>query len=73
MSNFFEKKIQFFGSHVVVLVKTFPLAYRLLMTDIDEARAISFLGIRKLGVRTEFNFVNFELFEKISHFLVSMV
>ena len=23
-----------------------------------------FLGIRKLGVRTEFNFVNFELFEK---------
>ena len=32
-----------------------------------------FLGIRKLGVRTEFNFINFELFEKISHFWVSMV
>ena len=31
-------------------------------TDIDEARAISFLGIRKLGERTEFNFVNFEFF-----------
>ena len=32
-----------------------------------------FVGIRKLGVRTEFNFVNFELFEKNSHFWVSMV
>ena len=30
-SNFFEKKIEFFGSHVVVLVKTFPLTYQLLM------------------------------------------
>ena len=39
-------------------------------TDIDEARAIFSLGIRKLGVRTEFNF---ELFEKFSHFWVSMV
>ena len=28
-----------------------------------------FLGIRKLGVRTEFNFVNFELFEKKFTFL----
>ena len=32
-----------------------------------------FLGVRKLGVRTEFNCVNFELFEKFSHFWVSMV
>ena len=31
ISNFFEKKIKFFGSHVVVLVKTFPLMYQLLM------------------------------------------
>ena len=31
ISNFLEKKIQFFGSHVVVLVKTFPLTYQLLM------------------------------------------
>ena len=30
ISNFFEK-IKFFGSHVVVLVKTFPLTYQLLM------------------------------------------
>ena len=30
-SNFFEKKIQFLGFHVVVLVKTFPLMYQLLM------------------------------------------
>ena len=30
-SNFFEKKIQFLGFHGVVLVKTFPLIYQLLM------------------------------------------
>ena len=30
-SNFLGKKINFFGSHVVVLVKTFPLTYQLLM------------------------------------------
>ena len=39
--NFFEeKKILFFGFHVKVLVKTFPLTYQLLMyrTDIDKAR-----------------------------------
>ena len=36
-------------------------------------RRFFFLGIRILGVRTEFNFVNFDLFEKISHFWVSMV
>ena len=28
---FWKKKINFFGSHVVVLVKTFPLMYQLLM------------------------------------------
>ena len=33
-------------------------------TGIDKARAISFLGVWKLGVQTEFNFVNFELFEE---------
>ena len=42
-------------------------------TDIDESRAIFFLGVRKLGVQTEFNFVDFQLFEKNSHFWVSMV
>ena len=31
ISNFLEKKIKFFGSHVVVLVKTFPLTYQSLM------------------------------------------
>ena len=29
--NFFEKKIKFLGFHGVVLVKTFPLMYQLLM------------------------------------------
>ena len=39
-------------------------------TDIDKARGISFLGILKLGVRTEFNFVNFELFGKFTFFRI---
>ena len=30
ISNFLKKKIKFYGSHVVVLVKTFPLTYQLL-------------------------------------------
>ena len=73
----------FFGSHVVVLVKTFPLKYQLLFFlcrtgIVDKARVISFLGVttayvRKLTVRTEFNLVDFKLFEKKSHFRVSMV
>ena len=33
-------------------------------TGIDKARAISFLGVRKLRFRTEFNLVDLELFEK---------
>ena len=43
ISNFFEK-IKFLGFHAVVLVKTSPLMYQLLMyrTDIDEAMVISF-------------------------------
>ena len=74
ISNFFEKNQIFWfpccstreDLSVDVLITN-------VRTDIDKARAISFLGIRKLGVRTEFNFVNFELFEKFSHFWVSMV
>ena len=31
ISNFFEKKIKFSNFHAVVLVKTFPLMYQLLM------------------------------------------
>ena len=69
-----KKKIKFFGSHVVVLKRPFRWHINYLCrTDIDEAKAIFFLGIQKLGVRTEFNFVNFELFEKFSYFWVSMV
>ena len=33
LRTFLEKKNKFFGSHVVVLVKTFPLTYQLLMYD----------------------------------------
>ena len=33
ISNFLKKKIKFFGSHVVVLVKTFPLTYQLFTKD----------------------------------------
>ena len=69
ISNFFEKKkIKFFDSHVVVLVKTFPLTYQLLTLDwYWRSQGDFFLAIRKLGVWIEFNFVNFELFEKFSH------
>ena len=31
ISNFFEKDFNFMGFHVVVLVKTFPLMYQLLL------------------------------------------
>ena len=70
ISNFFEKKIKFFGFHVVVLVKTFPLTYQLLMKDwYWRSQGDFFLGIQKLDVQTEFNFVNFELFKKNFTFL----
>ena len=74
ISNFLEKN--------KILVPMLKYSWRplrwcinyLCRTGIDKARAISFLGVRKLGVRTEFNFVDFELFEKKkSHFWVSMV
>ena len=75
ISNFLEKKNQIFWFPCCSTREDLSVDFinYLCMTDIDEARAIFFLGIRKLGVRTEFNFVNFELFEKISHFWVSMV
>ena len=75
ISNFLEKKIKFSGSYVVVLVKTFPLTYQL-ATNVGLILTKTgrfFLGIQKLGVRTEFHIINFELFEKFSHFWVSMV
>ena len=42
-------------------------------TDINEARTISFISVRKLGVRTKFNLVNFKLFEFFSNSWVSML
>ena len=63
--TFFEKKNQIYWFSCCR-----PYSWRinyLCRTDIDEARAILFLGIQKLGVRTEFNFVNFELFLKKNH------
>ena len=65
--TFLKKTNKFFGSHVVSTYSWRPLRWRinyLCRTDIDKARVISFLGVRKLGVRTKFNFVDFELFEK---------
>ena len=76
ISNFFEKKNQ---------IVWFPCCSTREDLSIDVSitnvgliltkpwRAIFFLGIQKLRVGTEFNFVNFELFENISHFWVSMV
>ena len=50
ISYFFEKKIKFFGSHVLVLVKTFRWRINYLCrTDIDEARAIFFSAYGNSG------------------------
>ena len=64
ISNFFEKKKK--SNFLVPMLKYSwrPFRWRinyLCRTDIDEARAIFFHGIRKLGVRTEFNFVKFKI------------
>ena len=77
ISNFLEKKkIIFFWFPCCSTREDFSVDVSityvgLILTKL--AREIFFLGIRKLGVQTEFNFVNFELFEKFSHFWVSMV
>ena len=75
ISNFFEKKNQIFwfpccSTREDLSVDTSITYVGLILT---KPGRFFFLGIRKLGVRTEFNLVNFELFEKISHFWVSMV
>ena len=75
ISNFFEKKNQFFwfpccSTREDLSVDVSITHVGLILT---KPGRFFFLGVRKLGVRTEFNFVNFELFEKISHFWVSMV
>ena len=64
----FIKKIKFFGSHVVVgtrediSIEISITHAGIIRTDINEAGAISFIRVRKLGVRTKFNLVNFKLF-----------
>ena len=65
---FLKKKIKFFGSHVVVGTRE-DISIEISIThaginrtDINEAGAISFIRVWKLGVRTKFNFVNFKLF-----------
>ena len=75
ISNFFEKKIQIFwfpccSTREDLSVDVSITNVGLILTNPGR---FFFLGVRKLGVRTEFNFVNFELFEKFSHFWVSMV
>ena len=45
--TFLKKKIKFFGSHVVVLVKTFPLTYQLLMWDWYQYSQGDFFSRRK--------------------------
>ena len=58
---FLKKKIKFFGSHVVVGTRE-DISIEISIThaginrtDINEAGAISFIRVRKLGVRTKFN------------------
>ena len=65
--TFLKKKIKFFWFPCCSTYSWRPFHWRinyLCKTDIDEARTISFLDIRKLRVRTKFNLVNFELFWK---------
>ena len=74
ISNFFEKKNQIFwfpccSTREDLSVDVSITHVGLILTKLGRF----FLGVRKLGVRTEFSFVNFELFEKFSHFWVSMV
>ena len=68
ISNFFgKKKSKFLAPMLSVDVSIIYIG--LILTKPGRF----FLGIRKLRVRTEFNFSNFELFEKFSHFWVSML
>ena len=75
ISNFFEKKNQIFWfpccSTREVLSVDISITYVGLI--LTKPGRFFFLSTRKLGVRTEFNFVNFELFENFSYFWVSMV
>ena len=61
ISNFFEKKNQIFWFPSCSTREDLSVDVSITYVGLifDETRAIFFLGIRKLGVRTEFNFVNF--------------
>ena len=72
ISNFFEKKNQIFWFPCCSTRE--DLSIDVSITNVGliltKPGRFLFLGIRKHGVRTEFNF---ELFEKFSHFWVSVV
>ena len=61
ISNFFEKKIRFpcCSTQEDLSIDVSITNVGLILTKL---KVISFLGVRTLGVRIKFNFVNFELF-----------
>ena len=62
--TFLKKKIKFFGSHVVVLVKTFPLMYQLLsITNVG----LILTKLRWFQLFVKSQIPNFELFWKKKH------
>ena len=75
ISNFFEKKNQIFWFPCCITREDLSVDVSITHVGLilTKPGRFFFLGIQKLGVRTEFNFVNFEPFEKFSHFWVSMV
>ena len=75
ISNFFEKKNQIFWFPCCSTREDLSVDISITYVGLilTKPGRFFFLGIRKLGVRKEFNLVNFELFEKFSHFWVSVV
>ena len=75
ISNFFEKKNQIFWFPCCSTREDLSIDISITYVGLilTKPGRFFFLGIRKLGVRKEFNLVNFELFEKFSHFWVSVV
>ena len=72
ISNFFEEKNQIFWFPCRSTREDLSIDVSITYVGLTLTKPGRFfcLGVRKLGVRTEFNF---ELFEKFSHFWVSMV
>ena len=64
ISNFLGKKIKFFWFPCCSTPKDLSIDVSITYVGpiLTKPGRFFFLGIRKLGVRTEFNFVNFELF-----------